>query len=615
MLILQSYINANIMFSNYATRDRLVKNINNIKQELEILNSDDGSVKDTNLIKYDIWLSDCASSASEIIYNKTSGLRVLSEKRQSELDALSKDFKLQMDNKNYDNLVKFIIIDKKNFTFLTNDITNLDFVRNNIGLFLKDGSNLFNYVSSKGKWYNISDNIESNPYFKTKNPKIAIETVDPKNFVEAYWFPNNYNFPKEDEPILNGLLKDINKYYEDSLNRETSDLSRFEGRANEKRSLLILDVLLILIIIILLYFTGWEKIKRSLKITNFINNTIEKRSTLFKITLFILLSILTFTLSLYLLSTYKHNGPNVYYIIIMVFIIFYCIFILPKFIKFTLYIDEIIKGSDKIIGGDLNFLIREKGDLALSKLAKNINSINKGFKISIEEQIKNERLKSELVTNVSHDLKTPLTSIINYTDILLREDISEEERNKFLQVLNSKSLRLKKLIEDLFEISKINSGKVELNRSQVDVVELVDQSIAEYSDTEIYLDKNLSFIIQPFTPVLEMSLDGNKMSRVFENLINNALKYSLKETRVYVTIEEIDKGVKISFKNISFDALNFDKSEIFERFTRGDKSRNSEVDGSGLGLSIAKSIVELHGGKMYIEFDGDLFKAIIELYY
>ncbi len=219
------------------------------------------------------------------------------------------------------------------------------------------------------------------------------------------------------------------------------------------------------------------------------------------------------------------------------------------------------------------------------------------------------------MANISHDLKTPLTSIINYTDILIKEKVSESEKEEFLKILNRKSLKLKTLIEDLFEISKINSGKVELNKEQVDIVEFLNQSIAEYSDTEIYKNKNLTFITKTFLPEIKINLDGNRMSRVFENLINNSLKYSLSNTRIYIEIEDIVKGIKISFKNVSYSPLDFDKKEIFERFTRGDKSRTSDIEGSGLGLAIAKSIVELHDGIMYIDFDGDLFKAIIELYY
>ncbi len=298
-----------------------------------------------------------------------------------------------------------------------------------------------------------------------------------------------------------------------------------------------------------------------------------------------------------------------------VYVLFYMVFILSKFIKFCNYIDEIIKGTNKIISGDLDFTIKEKGDKSLLILSQNINKINKGFKISIEDQIKNEKLKSELVANISHDLKTPLTSIINYTDILIKEKVSEDEKEEFLKILNRKSLKLKTLIEDLFEISKINSGKVKLNKQQVDVVELLNQSIAEYSDTEIYKNKNLTFILKTFLPEIKIDLDGNRMSRVFENLINNSLKYSLSNTRIYVEIEDIVKGIKISFKNVSYAPLDFDQKEIFERFTRGDKSRTSDIEGSGLGLAIAKSIVELHNGIMYIDFDGDLFKAIIELYY
>ncbi|AWZ48919.1 hypothetical protein C3495_08885 [Clostridiaceae bacterium 14S0207] len=161
----------------------------------------------------------------------------------------------------------------------------------------------------------------------------------------------------------------------------------------------------------------------------------------------------------------------------------------------------------------------------------------------------------------------------------------------------------------------MNSGKLKLEKNKVNVVELLNQSIAEYSDTDVYSSKNLNFILNTFQPVIDMNLDGHRMSRVFENLINNALKYSLKNSRVFVDIDNIKKGIKIIFKNTSFYPLDFDKKDILERFTRGDKSRNSNIEGNGLGLAIAKSIVELHGGIMYLDFDGDLFKVIIELYY
>ncbi|MDM8312269.1 MULTISPECIES: HAMP domain-containing sensor histidine kinase [Clostridium] len=310
--------------------------------------------------------------------------------------------------------------------------------------------------------------------------------------------------------------------------------------------------------------------------------------------------------------------PQVMYgyvsIFAVVFVFLYMFVLIPLLLKDALGYARIIKATRDMANGNLDAFIKESGSKEVKELASNINKIKTGFKSSIDEQVKNERLKSELVANVSHDLKTPLTSIINYTDLLGREELTAEERSDYLQILNNKSLRLKALIEDLFEVSKMNSGKVELEKGEVDVVELINQSIGELS--YMYDEKKLDFRVNSFDQPIMLNLDGKKMARVFENLISNALKYSLDNTRVYVDIEQREEsGVRICFKNISAYEMNFDVDEIFDRFKRGDSSRNSTVEGSGLGLAIAKGIVELHRGKMYIEKDGDMFKVFIDLSY
>lgn len=438
---------------------------------------------------------------------------------------------------------------------------------------------------------------------------------NPNNYVEAYWFPKNYSYKKEDFNLIKNILKDAEDNYKNDITNGTNSIKYLKKNLTKINYLIAICTFIITILLLTLYFIGKENVLKGIKnsfiikLFKSINEWFETRTTFFKAIVFSIFTLLTVIITMKILSGDRYMKDYA------VYVLFYMVFILRKFIKFCNYIDEIIKGTNKIISGDLDFTIKEKGDKSLLILSQNINKINKGFKISIEDQIKNEKLKSELVANISHDLKTPLTSIINYTDILIKEKVSEDEKEEFLKILNRKSLKLKTLIEDLFEISKINSGKVKLNKQQVDVVELLNQSIAEYSDTEIYKNKNLTFILKTFLPEIKIDLDGNRMSRVFENLINNSLKYSLSNTRIYVEIEDIVKGIKISFKNVSYAPLDFDQKEIFERFTRGDKSRTSDIEGSGLGLAIAKSIVELHDGIMYIDFDGDLFKAIIELYY
>ena len=296
--------------------------------------------------------------------------------------------------------------------------------------------------------------------------------------------------------------------------------------------------------------------------------------------------------------------------VLMSLIYILCYFtILPLYIlKKVNYFNKIIRDTDKIIEGKMDVTIEEKGKGTLKKLAHNINNLKTGIDNSIKKQMKSERLKTELITNVSHDLKTPLTSIINYVDLLKDESLSKEEIKAYVEILDRKSLRLKTLIEDLFEASKMQSGSVELKIEKVDVTALLKQTLGEF-DEKI---KNSSLTFRSSIPKgnIQLNLDGKRTYRIFENLIGNILKYSQKGTRVYIDLKETDEKVLITFKNISSYEMDFDSEEIFERFKRGDKARNTE--GSGLGLAIARSITELEGGTLHIEVDGDLFKAIVE---
>ncbi|HBF0841527.1 TPA: two-component sensor histidine kinase [Clostridioides difficile] len=286
------------------------------------------------------------------------------------------------------------------------------------------------------------------------------------------------------------------------------------------------------------------------------------------------------------------------------------------FLGFTIYITKrlsylsyVIEGTERIKKGELDYKIKITGNDNFTSLAENINNIGEGLDRAIEEQVKSERMKSDLITNVSHDLKTPLTSIINYVDLIKKEEsIQPEYINDYINVLESKSKRLKLLIEDLFEASRVSSGNIELQISKIDLVQLLRQSIGELeeklSKNNLYLKLNVP------NDKVYIWADGRRMYRVFENLLSNIAKYSLEETRVYIDVYDYGENVKVTMKNISSYELNFDPSEIMERFKRADESRNTE--GSGLGLAIARDLVDLQGGKFYIEIDGDLFKANLE---
>ncbi|MFC4781189.1 sensor histidine kinase [Eubacterium multiforme] len=271
-----------------------------------------------------------------------------------------------------------------------------------------------------------------------------------------------------------------------------------------------------------------------------------------------------------------------------------------------------VKDDLKIINdGNFEHTIKEIGGVEIRGLIENINKMKDGYNIAVEEALQNERLKTELISNVSHDLKTPLTSIINYVNILQDNRISEEEKKDYLKILEQKSNKLKTLIEDLFEVSKINSGKLQLNKEKIDIVSLIYQAIGEYSS--LYEEKGIEFKVECSEDEIIMDLDGIMISRVIENIVINALKYSLEDTRVYATIIKEENGVLVSFKNVANYEMDFDETEMFERFARGDKSRTSAVEGSGLGLAITKSIVDLHGGTTRIKREGDLFKIYVFL--
>lgn len=272
-------------------------------------------------------------------------------------------------------------------------------------------------------------------------------------------------------------------------------------------------------------------------------------------------------------------------------------------------ISKLANGAKEISKGNYEVDIMAKSPYVMKELSESLNSINSGLKTAVDKAIKSERLKGELITNVSHDLKTPLTSIINYVDLLQKEGITDEDRTKYLDILDRKSHRLKSLIEDLFEASKAASGSMELNFETLDVIALLRQTLGEFEDK--LQETSLNFVKKLPKEKIFITADGKRMWRVFENIISNAIKYSLPNSRVYV--EAFDEGdvVRIEMKNISAFALDFDSEEIVERFKRGDSSRNT--DGSGLGLSIANSIVNLHRGEFEVKTDGDLFKVIIKL--
>lgn len=271
---------------------------------------------------------------------------------------------------------------------------------------------------------------------------------------------------------------------------------------------------------------------------------------------------------------------------------------------------QIHDATEKIYKGDADIKLDESLYTGvLKELAIYINDIAGGFSNAIKESLKSERLKTELITNVSHDIKTPLTSIINYVDLLKQENIQNEKAKEYIEVLDNKSQRLKKLIEDLVEASKASSGNIKINKEVLNVKELLNQVTGEFEDK--FNSRCLNIISKLPEETVYIKADSRYLYRVLENTYSNVAKYAEENTRVYIDcILEEKNTVAIYVKNISKDELNISADELMQRFVRGDKSRNTE--GSGLGLSIAKSLTELQDGTFNIYLDGDLFKVAIK---
>ncbi len=283
--------------------------------------------------------------------------------------------------------------------------------------------------------------------------------------------------------------------------------------------------------------------------------------------------------------------------------------IVPCFLTLVLTINtlgQLKKGCKSLAEGNLDYQINT--DLMIwefKEAGDEINAISKGMTTAVEEQLKSERMKTELITNVSHDIKTPLTSIINYADLIGKEETNNEKIKEYAEILLRQSDRLKRLITDLVEASKVTSGNVEIQLMPCTVDVLVAQVAGEF--TEKLKLKDITLVVNKSNNLGNMIADSRHIWRVFDNLFNNIYKYAQEHTRVYLNVGKVENTVVFSLKNISKNELNISSEELLERFVRGDSSRNSE--GNGLGLSIAKSLVEIQGGRMSLEIDGDLFKV------
>lgn len=282
--------------------------------------------------------------------------------------------------------------------------------------------------------------------------------------------------------------------------------------------------------------------------------------------------------------------------------------LVPVILYIALSLRKLQQGGAALAKGDLHYKVDTRGLVwEFRQHGENLNSLASGMTVAVEERLQSERMKTELITNVSHDIKTPLTSIINYANLIGEEECESEHHKEYAEVLVRKSEHLKRLLDDLVEISKAASGNLEIALSSCDAGVLLTQVAGEFEQR--CQEANLELVTNQPETAIQIMADSRRIWRVFENLMSNACKYSLPGSRVYLSLEKVNQEAIFTFRNTSRTALNISPEELMERFVRGDASRSTE--GNGLGLSIASSLTELQNGKMDITIDGDLFKVTV----
>ena len=323
------------------------------------------------------------------------------------------------------------------------------------------------------------------------------------------------------------------------------------------------------------------------------------------ITKFIVFVCIEVFLAFIVFILFNSSDPFIFLLLEFILVAFF----IQRMVKAIVNYDKIEKKLKEMYEGDNQTQLDKNQFLPVfNQSITYLNDISNGLENAIQDRMKSERLKTELITNVSHDIKTPLTSIINYVDLIKQENIQNEKVKEYIEILDNKSQRLKKLIEDLVEASKVSTGNVKLNLEKINIVELINQAVGEFEDK--FESKGLDIVINSNENEIFIFADSRYMYRIIDNLFSNISKYALQNSRVYIDIQKIEDKVYIKMKNISKDKLNIPAEELMQRFVRGDKSRTTE--GSGLGISIAQNLTEIQNGKFNLIIDGDLFKTELE---